>query len=76
MHSSKGQVSHPVMCCRMQSTVRAYAQTAPLITRLSHPSTVVQLKTQYSENHKRSFISRGYAEKMNRSASPSNPLRY
>lgn len=56
--------------------VRAYAQAAPLITRLSHPSTVVQLKTQYSENHKRSFISWGCAEKMNRSASPSSPLRY
>lgn len=54
--------------------VRAYAQTAPLIT--SHPSTMVQLKIQYRETIKKSFISWGYMEKMNRLASPSSPLGY
>lgn len=39
MPSTKGHASHP-------SAVRAYAQKAPLIVRLSYPSSMVQLKIQ------------------------------
>lgn len=51
--------SFPPSDAVQDAMVRAYAQTAPLITRLSHPSTAVQLKIQYRENYKKELYLMG-----------------